>query len=39
MDQVRTRMLEAIELHLSSMRLDGDPIPGPSSFADMLEVA
>ena len=28
--QVRKLILEAIELHLKSMREDGDPIPEPS---------
>jgi predicted RNase H-like HicB family nuclease len=40
LEQTRARMQKAIELHLKSMREDGDPIPEPSHVAvDMLEVA
>jgi predicted RNase H-like HicB family nuclease len=38
-EQTRERMHEAIEVHLNSMRQDGDLIPEPSHVADMLEVA
>jgi predicted RNase H-like HicB family nuclease len=30
---------EAIELHLAGMREDGDPIPEPSTSAEVVEVA
>ncbi len=39
LEQTRSRMTEAIELHLQAMREDGDQIPQPSHSADMLEVA
>jgi predicted RNase H-like HicB family nuclease len=39
LEQTRQRMHEAVELHLESMREDGDPIPTPFHVADMLEVA
>jgi predicted RNase H-like HicB family nuclease len=39
LEQTRQRMHEAVELHLESMREDGDPIPVPFHVADMLEVA
>jgi predicted RNase H-like HicB family nuclease len=38
-EQTRERMHEAIEVHLNSMREDGDLIPEPTHVADMLEVA
>lgn len=39
LEKTRERMRSAIELHLKSMRKDGDIIPEPSHVADMLEVA
>ena len=39
LEQTRTRMHEALEVHLNSMREDGDLIPEPTHVADMLEVA
>ena len=39
LEQTRERMHEAIEVHLSSMRQDGDVIPEPTHVADILEVA
>ena len=40
LEKTRARMQEAVELHLKSMREDGDPIPKPTHVAvDMLEVA
>ncbi|BDC52407.1 HicB family protein [Bryobacterales bacterium F-183] len=32
LDETRDRMTQAIEMHLSAMREDGDPIPEPSHF-------
>ena len=37
--EVRTLMEEAIEFHIDGMRLHGEPVPEPSSLAEMLEVA
>jgi predicted RNase H-like HicB family nuclease len=37
-EETKSLMKRAIELHLASMREDGDPIPEPSHAADMLEV-
>jgi predicted RNase H-like HicB family nuclease len=39
LEQTRQRMHDAIEVHLDSMREDGDPIPDSSHVVDMLEVA
>ena len=39
LEQTRQRMHDAVEMHLRSMREDGDQIPAPSLVADMLEVA
>ena len=35
----RKRMEKAMEMHLSAMRADGDPIPEPTTMADQIEVA
>jgi len=32
LDETRGRMAKAMEMHLSAMREDGDPIPEPSHF-------
>jgi len=37
--EVRERIQTAIELHLRSMREDGNPIPQPHSVAATVEVA
>jgi predicted RNase H-like HicB family nuclease/predicted RNA binding protein YcfA (HicA-like mRNA interferase family) len=37
--EVRERIRAAIEIHLRSMREDGDPIPQPTSTAAIVEVA
>src|ERR1035437_3551389 len=37
--EVRERIRAAIEIHLHSMREDGDPIPRPTSTAAIVEVA
>ena len=37
--EVRERIQTAIEVHLRSMREDGDPIPQPNSVAATVEVA
>lgn len=39
LELTRRRMQEAIELHLRSMREDGDAIPEASHVVDVLEVA
>ncbi len=36
--EVLTNIREAIELHLDSMREDGDPIPAPTTVATMVEI-
>ena len=38
-EEVRERMREAIELHITGMREDGLPIPEPTSLADYIEAA
>ena len=37
--ETRDLMEEAIEFHIDGMRLHGEPIPEPSSLAEMLEIA
>jgi predicted RNase H-like HicB family nuclease len=37
-DEMRKLIAGAIELHLSGMRKDGEPVPEPSFF-EMVEVA
>ena len=37
--EVRSRIRTAIEVHLRSLRQDGDPIPQPTSMAETIEVA
>ncbi len=32
LEETRTRMAKAMEMHLASMREEGDPIPEPSYF-------
>ena len=39
LEDVKTEIREAIELHLEGMREDGFPIPKPSSKAEYVEVA
>ncbi len=39
LEETRARMHAAFEIHVASMREDGDHIPEPSPVADMLEVA
>ncbi len=36
--EVLANIREAIELHLDSMREDGDPIPAPTTVATMVEI-
>jgi predicted RNase H-like HicB family nuclease len=38
-EEVRQLIHEAIELHLSSLREHGEPIPPPTSFAETIEIA
>lgn len=37
-EEARTLIREAVELHLDSLREHGEPIPPPSSRADVIEV-
>ena len=37
-DEVLTLIREAIEFHLEGMKLDGEPIPPPSSTSELVEV-
>ncbi len=37
--EVRKLIREAMELHLRSMREDGDPIPEPSTLVDYVSLA
>jgi predicted RNase H-like HicB family nuclease len=37
--EVERNIREAIELHLESMREDGEPIPEPASYSQLVEVA
>jgi predicted RNase H-like HicB family nuclease len=36
--EVERNIREAIELHLESMREDGEPIPKPESYSQLVEV-
>jgi predicted RNase H-like HicB family nuclease len=38
-EELKTRMSEAIELHLRGMREDGLPVPEPTSLAEYVEAA
>lgn len=38
-DVVEKRIREAIEMHLTGMREDGDPIPPPSAQVNYVDVA
>jgi predicted RNase H-like HicB family nuclease len=38
LEETRARMMKAIEMHISAMREDGDPVPEPSHF-ELVEVA
>ena len=38
-EELKTRMSEAIKLHLRGMREDGLPIPEPTSLAEYVEAA
>ena len=37
-EEARTLIREAVELHLDSLREHGDPIPPPSSRAEVIEI-
>jgi predicted RNase H-like HicB family nuclease len=37
--QVRERIRAAIEIHVRSLREDGEPVPRPTSLAETVEVA
>lgn len=39
LEETRDLMEDAIEFHIEGMRLHGEPIPEPSSLAEMLEIA
>ena len=38
LDEARILIAEAIEFHLEGMLLHGEPVPEPTSLAEMLEV-
>jgi predicted RNase H-like HicB family nuclease len=38
-EEVRQRMQEAVDLHLTGLREDGLPIPEPTTLADYVEAA
>lgn len=38
LEETERLIRDAIELHLETMREDGDPIPEPTTFAEMVEV-
>ena len=37
-EEVLTLIREAIELHIESLKEDGQPIPGPSSSGEVIEI-
>ena len=37
LDLTRKRMEKAVEMHLSAMRADGDPIPVPTTVANQIK--
>lgn len=37
--ECESNMREAIEFHLDGLRIEGEPIPAPSSLASFVEVA
>ena len=39
LDETKRLIQESLELHLRSMREDGDPIPEPAHIVDVLTVA
>jgi predicted RNase H-like HicB family nuclease len=39
LEETKRLIHEAVEIHLRSMREDGDPIPQPSHVVEILEVA
>jgi len=38
LDEVQQMIREAIEFHIEGMRLDGDPVPEPTTLCAMIEV-
>jgi len=38
-DEVRSNIRKAVDIHLRSMREDGDPIPEPSTAVDYVDAA
>jgi predicted RNase H-like HicB family nuclease len=38
LEETEKLVREAIELHLDGMREDGDPIPAPTTVAEMVEI-
>jgi predicted RNase H-like HicB family nuclease len=38
-EEVLTLVREAIEFHIEGLKLDGQPIPGPSCSSELVEVA
>ena len=39
LDDVKQLMRDAVEMHLSAMRRDGDPIPKPTTESEYLDLA
>ena len=39
LDEVRQLIAEAVKLHIESLREHGEPVPPPSSVADVVEAA
>jgi predicted RNase H-like HicB family nuclease len=39
LDEARTLIREALEMHLAGMREDGDPLPDPSTEAEYIDAA
>ena len=38
-DEAERRMREAIEFHIEGLRLEGEPVPAPSTFVGYADVA
>ena len=38
LEDVRRLIAEAIEFHIEGLRLDGEPVPEPTSVAELVEI-
>jgi predicted RNase H-like HicB family nuclease len=38
LDEARALIVEAIEFHIEGMRLHGEPVPEPTTLAELVEV-